>query len=74
MSNPVDVAPPGTVVTMAERRALEGVLRHGTIKGAACALGLSPRTIEHQLANVRSRLDVTTTIEAMRIVFIERRP
>lgn len=60
-------------VTPAERRALEAVLRHGTVKGAAYALGKSPRTVVNQLATVRARLDVGTTIEAVRIVFIEGR-
>jgi DNA-binding NarL/FixJ family response regulator len=71
MSNPIDVAPPGTRVTPAEHRALEAVLRNGTVKGAAGELRLSPRTVEHQLATARSRLDVSTTIEALRAVFVK---
>lgn len=59
-------------VTPAERRALEAVLRHGTVKGAAASLGKSPHTVVRQLASVRERLDVTTTIEAARIVFVDR--
>lgn len=59
-------------VTPAERRALEAILRHGTAKGAAHALGRSQRTVEQQLATVRERLNVTTTIEAVRIVFVDR--
>ena len=59
-------------VTPAERCALEAVLRHGTVKGAAGALGKSPRTVEQQLARARERLDVTTTIEAVRVLFIDR--
>lgn len=58
-------------VTPAERRALEAVLRHGTVKGAAAALGKSQHTIERQLESARERLDVTTTIEAVRRVFID---
>jgi FixJ family two-component response regulator len=58
-------------VTKAERSALEAVLRHGTAKGAAAALGKSQRTVEQQLASVRARLDVSTTIEAVRRVFLE---
>ena len=61
-----------TPVTPAEKAALEAVLRHGTAKGAASALGKSPRTVEDQLASVRARLDVTTTIEAVRVVFLDR--
>ena len=57
----------------AERSALEAVLRHGTVKGAAAALGKSPRTVEQQLAHVRERLDVGTTVEAIRSVFIDPR-
>jgi DNA-binding CsgD family transcriptional regulator len=60
-------------VTPAERRALEAVLRHGTVKEAAASLGKSPRTVVNQLATLRQRLDVTTTIEAVRIVFIDKR-
>lgn len=59
-------------VTPAERRALEAVMRTGTAKGAASELGRSQRTVEQQLATARERLGVTTTIEAVRIVFVER--
>jgi FixJ family two-component response regulator len=69
MSHP-DEAVLGSYLTTSERHALEAVLRHGTVKGAATALGKSPRTVEHQLANVRARLGVTTTIEAVRLVFV----
>jgi FixJ family two-component response regulator len=58
-------------VTKAEQQALEAVLRHGTAKGAALALGKSTRTVEQQLASARERLDVTTTIEAVRVVFTD---
>ena len=59
-------------ITPAERRALESVLLHGTAKGAAGALGKSRRTVEQQLRTARDRLGVTTTIEAVRIVFVDR--
>lgn len=59
-------------VTPAEKRALEAILRHGTAKGAAYALGRSKRTVEQQLATARERLGVTTTIEAVRLVFVDR--
>jgi DNA-binding CsgD family transcriptional regulator len=59
------------VITAAERRALEAVMRHGTVKEAAFALGKSPRTVEQQLAAVRTRLNVTRTIEAVRRVFVD---
>lgn len=65
-----DEARPGSPPTAAERRALDAVLRHGTVKGAAAALGKSPATIDHQLRNVRARLGVTTTIEAVRVLYI----
>lgn len=58
--------------TPAERRALEAVLQHGTVKGAAFATGKSPHTLVRQLASARARLGVTTTIEAARMVFIDR--
>lgn len=59
-------------VTPAEQRALEAVLRHGTVKGAAHALGRSAHTVTRQLASARERLNVTTTIEAARVVFIDK--
>ena len=68
MSNPADVARFGSVLTPAERRALEAVARTGTVKGAAAALGRRPKTVEHQLATARARLGVATTIEAYRTV------
>ena len=58
-------------VTPAERRALEAVLAYGTVKGAAYATGKSPWTLARQLASVRDRLNVTTTVEAVRVVFID---
>lgn len=57
-------------VTSAERAALEAVLQHGTAKAAAHALGKSPRTVEQQLRSVRERLDVGTTLEAVRKVYV----
>lgn len=68
MSCPVDVGRLGSPLTPAERRALEAVARLGTVKQAATALGKRPKTIEGQLATARSRLGVTTTIEAYRAV------
>jgi DNA-binding NarL/FixJ family response regulator len=67
MSSPADVAPLGSRLTPAERRALEAVSRCGTVKQAAVALGKRPKTIEGQLATARSRLGVATTIEAYRL-------
>lgn len=58
-------------VTPAERKALEAVTRHGTAKAAAHALGKSQRTVEQQLRTARERLEVATTIEAVRAVFID---
>lgn len=57
--------------TPAERRALEAVLQHGTVKGAAFATGKSPHTLVRQLASARARLGVTTTIEAVRVAFLD---
>lgn len=59
-------------VTRAERQALEAVMRHGTAKGAAFALGKSPRTVEKQLESARQRLDVHSTVEVVRLVFVEQ--
>lgn len=61
-------------ITPAERQALEAYSRHGTYKGTAHELGKSPRTVEQQLAKVRERLDVTTTMQAVRRVFIDVEP
>jgi DNA-binding CsgD family transcriptional regulator len=61
-------------ITPAERRALDAYSRHGTYKGAAHELGKSPRTVEEQLAKVRERLDVTTTMQAVRKILIDREP
>ena len=68
MSDPIDVARYGSHLTPAERRALEAVARHGTVKSAAAALGKRPKTVEHQLAAARVRLGATTTIEAYRVL------
>ena len=68
MSDPLDVGRPGSRLTPAEQRALDAVSRHGTVKGAAAALGKRPKTVEHQLAAARARLGVTTTIEAYRLI------
>lgn len=59
-------------VTPEERRALEAVL-HGGAKAAAYRLGKSPRTIEQQLASARQRLGVGSTLEAVRLVFIDEK-
>jgi DNA-binding CsgD family transcriptional regulator len=61
-------------VTPAERRALEAVWQHDTVKQAAFALGKSPRTVEQQLAMARARLGVTTTRNAIRLVVVEGDP
>lgn len=58
-------------VTPAERRAIEALASHGTVKQAALALGKSPHTIERQLESARERLGVQTTIEAYRLVVTE---
>jgi len=59
-------------VTPEERRALEAVMKHGTAKGAAASMGKSQRTVEKQLATARQRLEVTTTVEVVRLVFVDR--
>jgi DNA-binding CsgD family transcriptional regulator len=66
VSDTATVAPPGSALTPAELRALRAVWEHGSIPRAAHALGRSPRTIQALLANARSRLGVTTTLEAIR--------
>ena len=58
-------------VTPEERRALEAVMKHGTAKGAAASMGKSQRTVEKQLATARQRLEVTTTVEVVRLVFVD---
>ena len=58
MSEPVDVARPGTPLTRAEREAIAAFRVHGTVKEAAAALQKSPATINHQLATARVRQGV----------------
>lgn len=58
-------------VTPAERRALEAYARKGSVKDAAASLQKSTHTIERQLESARERLNVTTTVEAITIVFID---
>lgn len=53
-------------LTPAEQRALDAVWIHGGVKEAAHALRVSRSTVEKQLASARSRLDVATTIDALR--------
>jgi DNA-binding CsgD family transcriptional regulator len=52
-------------LTPAERRALEAVGQYGSVKIAAYMLGRSPRTIEAQLANARSKLGADSTLQAV---------
>lgn len=59
VSNPEDMARPGTPLTPAERAAIEAFRRHDTIKEAAAFLGKSPSTLKHQLATARVRQGVT---------------
>jgi DNA-binding NarL/FixJ family response regulator len=59
-------------VTLAERSVLEAVAELGAVKRAAFALGRSPRTVEVQLASAHARLGVTTTIECVYRMFVER--
>lgn len=53
-----------TRITPAERAALEAVARAGSVKGAAFALGKSPRTVEQQLAKARERLGAVSSLQA----------
>jgi DNA-binding CsgD family transcriptional regulator len=66
VSDPATVAPPGSRLTPSEEAALRAMWDHGTIERAARALGRSPHTVRGHLANARSRLGVSTTIEAIR--------
>ena len=54
-------------LTAAERRALGAYWQTGTAKQAAAVLGKSTRTVEQQLRSARDKLDVATTIEAVRV-------
>ena len=58
-------------VTKAERAALDAYSRHGSVKGAAYALGKSPRTVKQQLQEARNRLGVESTVQAVRAVLLE---
>lgn len=68
MSDPATVAPLGTPLTPAERRALAARDRTDTDAEAAELLGCSIHTLRAHLRNVRARLDVTTTQRAIRVV------
>lgn len=52
-------------LTPAERRALEALGQHGSVKSAAHALGKSPRTVEQQVRSARDRLGVDTAMQAV---------
>jgi DNA-binding CsgD family transcriptional regulator len=47
--------------TPAERRALEAVVHHGSVRGAAESLGLSPHTVDETLDRLRRRTGLHTT-------------
>lgn len=57
-------------VTPAERKAIDAIGKHGTVKAAAYALGKSPRTVEQQLRTARERLGVDTTVQALQRVLV----
>jgi DNA-binding NarL/FixJ family response regulator len=54
--------------TFVSNAPLAAVSRLGTVKEAAAALGKDPKTVEHQLAQARARLGVSTTIQAAVVV------
>lgn len=59
------VARPGTALTAAERRVLEAMIAADSEAHAAEALGVSPHTVHTHLRNIRSRLGVRTTRQAI---------
>ena len=52
-----------------ERRLLKSVARHGVVKLAANELGISLNTAYSYLKSVRRKLGVTTTLEAVLLVY-----
>ena len=56
-----------TVLTPAERLALNAIIEHGTTKSAAMAVGLSHHTIRDQLKTARYKLDAKNTTHAVAI-------
>jgi DNA-binding CsgD family transcriptional regulator len=61
------------IVTPAEREALEAMGRYGTVDVAAAHLGKSRHTVREQLERARERLGVSTTIEAVWRVYVDKR-
>lgn len=58
----------GTEPTDRELEVLVAYCKAEGVKGAAQYLGTSPSTVRNQLANIRSRLGVTTTAAAVYLV------
>lgn len=54
--------------TLTEIRALRAYIRHGSAQSAAEALGLAESTVKGHLANIRSKLGVHTTAQAVFIL------
>lgn len=52
-------------LTAAEVRTLEGMLRLGHRKYVAAELGLSVKTLDHQLLNARQRMGARTVLSAV---------
>lgn len=67
MADALTIAPKGTPLTPAERRALQARYWTDTDAEAAAVLGISVHTLRAQLANARSRLGVARTERAIRV-------
>lgn len=58
----------GDPVTPGELRALRAYLEAGSCKAAAHQLGLHEQTVKNELANIRAKLGVPTTVQAVFIL------
>ena len=48
------------VVTQTQHEALEALARHGSMKAAAYAMGVTKAAVEHRIKKVRKRTGLTT--------------
>jgi DNA-binding CsgD family transcriptional regulator len=58
----------GSPITPSELRVIRTYLVTGSTKAAAAALGVAESTIKNHLANARTRLNVSTTAQAVHVL------
>jgi len=69
MADVATVARPGSPLTDRERRVLEVMRTADSEAAAASELGISPHTVDTHLRNIRSKLAVRTTRQAIAVTF-----